>query len=107
MIIYVCAKHAYYYLIIEKDKQIMKNRILKLEENIPRLKGSKNILPLKVECLEWELRALKAEAKLNNLLKSDIIGNLTFEEVAKVANAFCDFNVTEEMIKEELKLNQL
>lgn len=39
----------------------MNERIKKLEILIPKLKANKKILPLKLECMEWELRALKAE----------------------------------------------
>jgi len=39
----------------------MNERIEKLEILIPKLKANKKILPLKLECMEWELRALKAE----------------------------------------------
>ncbi len=37
-------------------------RIKQLEDLIPKLKGNKKILPQRIEALEWELRALKAEA---------------------------------------------
>jgi hypothetical protein len=44
----------------------MNERIEKLEKLIPKLKANKKILPLKVECMEWEMRALKAEHQLKN-----------------------------------------
>ena len=37
------------------------DRIERLERLIPKLGANKRILPLKIECMEWELRALKAE----------------------------------------------
>lgn len=40
----------------------MKNRIETLERLILKLKGNSKILPLKIECMEWQLRALKAES---------------------------------------------
>lgn len=41
-------------------------RIKKLERLIPKLKNNKKINTLKVEAMEWELRALKAEQQLKN-----------------------------------------
>lgn len=46
----------------------MESRIEKLEVLIPKLSGNKKINPLRIEALEWELRALKAERKLKKLL---------------------------------------
>lgn len=45
---------------------IMEKRIETLESLIPKLKANRKILPLKVECMEWELRALKAEQQVKN-----------------------------------------
>ena len=44
----------------------MEERTEKLERLIPKLKANKKILPLMVECMEWELRALKAEKQIKN-----------------------------------------
>ena len=52
----------------------MEERIEKLERLIPKLKANKKILPLRIECLEWELRALKAEKQIKNI---GVIGDVS------------------------------
>jgi hypothetical protein len=42
-----------------------KKRIVDLKRLIPKLKANKKIHPLKIESLEWELRALVAENIIN------------------------------------------
>ena len=39
------------------------DRIDKLKDLIPKLKANKKIQPLKIECLEWELKYLEGEKK--------------------------------------------
>jgi len=54
-----------------EKEYLVNERIKLLERVIPRLKTNNKILPLKIQCMEWELRALKAEQKLtlgNSLL---------------------------------------
>jgi hypothetical protein len=53
----------------------MKDRITTLETLIPKLKANKKILPMKIECLEWELRALKAESKLHQFTTRVSVGD--------------------------------
>ena len=50
-------------------------RIEKLEKFITKLKNNKKINPLKVEAMEWELRALKAEAQLKNCNLQNVSGS--------------------------------
>lgn len=39
------------------------DRIERLKDLIPKLKANKKIQPLKIECLEWELKYLESEKK--------------------------------------------
>lgn len=48
------------------------SKIEQLERLIPKFKANKKILPLKVECTEWELRALKLEARQAKLSDEEI-----------------------------------
>lgn len=49
-------------------------RIEKLEMLIPKLKNNNKINPLKIESMEWELRALKAEQQLKILNMPVVVG---------------------------------
>lgn len=36
--------------------------------------------------------------------KPDVIDSLTFEDLIKIVNAFTDFTISEEMVKEEIEM---
>lgn len=42
-----------------------------------------------------------------NLNISDVISRLTLEDITEIVNAFSDFKITVEMVKEEIELNFL
>ena len=50
----------------------MTERIKKLESTIPQLKGCINIDKKAIKRYEWELRALKAEQQLRDMVKHDV-----------------------------------
>ena len=61
----------------------MKDRIEQLERIIPKAKANKKILPKAIECMEWELRALKAEQKLKKCSIPDV--RVRFSDIDKLA----------------------
>jgi hypothetical protein len=69
-------------------------RIEKLERLIPKFKANKKISTLKIEAMEWELRALKAE--LNNKI---LIGLLERVDELGVSNSSFQDKTLENEIK--------
>ena len=55
----------------------MKDRIEQLERIIPKVKANRKILPKAIECMEWELRALKAEQQV----KKGFVKSFSAEQV--------------------------
>ena len=64
----------------------MKDRIEQLERIIPKAKANKKILPKAIECMEWELRALKAEQKLNSQKRFADAGRAQSTQKTKIDN---------------------
>ena len=62
----------------------MKDRIEQLERIIPKAKANKKILPKAIECMEWELRALKAEQQVKNCSIPDVSKSFTDEQIKRM-----------------------
>jgi len=62
----------------------MKDRIEQLERIIPKAKANKKILPKAIECMEWELRALKAEQQVKNCSIPLVIDSLPEYDVEEI-----------------------
>lgn len=58
----------------------MKDRIEQLERIIPKAKANKKILPKAIECMEWELKALKAEQQIKNCSIPNVVKSLPTDE---------------------------